>query len=46
MSGYPSWAVEQPAIHHSASFEIEDATLANARSTTTKLVAADYPHCR
>ena len=37
MSGYTSWAAELPAIHHNASFEIEDGTQAKVALDSDEL---------
>src|SRR6266852_3404311 len=43
MSGYTSWAAELPAIHHNASFEIEDATPAKVALDSEELRSSGLP---
>jgi len=43
MSGYTSWAAELPAIHHNASFEIENMTLAKASLDSGELYGSGLP---
>src|SRR5713226_7592216 len=43
MSGYTSWAAELPAIHHNASFEIEDVTPAKVALDSDELYGRELP---
>src|SRR5712664_1939801 len=43
MSGYTSWAAELPAIHHNASFEIEDVTPAKVALDSDELYGSGLP---
>jgi transcriptional regulator with GAF, ATPase, and Fis domain len=43
MSGYTSWATELPAIHHNASFEIEDVTPAKVGLDSDELYGSGLP---
>jgi transcriptional regulator with GAF, ATPase, and Fis domain len=43
MSGYTSWADELPAIHHNASFEIEDVTPAKVALDSDELCGSGLP---
>jgi formate hydrogenlyase transcriptional activator len=43
MSGYSSWAAELPAIHHNASFEIEDRMAAKVALHSDELYGSGLP---
>jgi transcriptional regulator with GAF, ATPase, and Fis domain len=43
MSGYTGWAAELPAIHHNASFEIEDVTPAKVEPDSDELYDSGLP---
>jgi hypothetical protein len=47
MSGYTGWAAELPAIHHNASFEIEDVKPAKVALDKRRTLRQRFaPHCR
>src|SRR5260370_302587 len=43
MSGYTSWAVELPPIHHNASFEVEDVTPAKIALDSDEFCGSGLP---